>query len=143
MLVLAIVESKVQTCWMETKGGKKKNGGDKKPGMAPVKVGTYVEFNDGNTYTIRETGKTFTGKGTRVRFNFRHGTISVQVPDILTPNSSGGYQTTTEHQPIWVEQKESGFTEKKFKESFGKRLVELAYQGHNSAMLADAAKKAA
>lgn len=138
---LAIVESKVQTVWIKT-SGKKKNG-DPKTGSTPCKVGTIVEFNDGNEVQVRETGLKYKGKGTRVRFNFRHGTISVQRPDTVDTTPSGAVVTSTDNLPIWVEQRESGFTEARFKAEFGKTLVELAYRGHNAALDDAAAAKAA
>lgn len=138
---LSIVEAKIQTFYMQTKG-KKKNG-DAKTSTTPIKVGSYVEFNDGNEYTVRETGVKFQGKGTRVRFNFKHKTISVQRPDTVNTTPSGAVVTNAENQPVWVEQKESGFTETQFKDQFGKTLVALAYAGHEQAIADAAAKKAA
>lgn len=130
--MLQIVEAKIQTYWQKNQYISKRSG-EVKESLKPIKVGTYIELNDGNVYEI--DGQTYRGPGTRIRFNFKHRTISVQTPNVIKTGTIG-YLTDSQKQPIWEDgEKISGYTTKQFESTYGKTLVALAYIGHDQAML--------
>ena len=91
-----------------------------------VVVGTYIEFNDG--WTIQgPDGRIHKGKGTEVRFNYRHQTWSVQRPQRCEMNVLG-YVFTKQNEPSWLEaERESGFTTREFQRHFSQSFVKLCF----------------
>ncbi len=93
-----------------------------------VELGTYVEFNDGCTIQGPD-GRLHRGKGTIVRFNYRHGTWSVQRPQSCETNVLG-YAFTMHNEPCWLNAKrESGMTTLEFQRKFSPAFVKLCIDG--------------
>jgi hypothetical protein len=93
-----------------------------------VFIGTLLEFNDG--WCIRgPDGRIHMGTGTVVRFNFRHGTWSVQRPQRCETNRLG-YVFTVHHEPCWLKpERESGFSTSEFQRSYNPAFVKLCVAG--------------
>lgn len=123
---LTLVSDKAeQKIWMNTKP--KKPGG--KAGMAPVIIGTICELDNGVKVTLPD-GRVVQGRGTRIRFNFKHGTMSVQWPDQIKRDRLGRIDTHL-GEVTWIEGKrKSGLTESTLRRSFGKEMCDLIMQVH-------------
>jgi hypothetical protein len=136
-MALQIIAAKVQTVIIGKPKQPPKAGTDKgetggKERRFKAIIGTFVEFNDG--WTIRgQDGRIHTGQGTVVRFNYRHGTWSVQSPQRCETNVLG-YVFTPQGEPCWLKaERESGFTTLDFRRSFSPSFVKLCEEGHAAA----------
>jgi hypothetical protein len=95
-----------------------------------VLIGSYLEFNDG--WSIHgPDGRIHKGKGTVVRFNYRHQTWSIQRPQCCETNVLG-YVFTVQNEPCWLKaQRESGFTTVKFRRNFSPSFVKICIEGQD------------
>ncbi len=134
-MALKIIKAKVQTVFLKRKENVTlKRGLDKGKNVEKVQsfkvtLGTYLEFNDGCTITGPD-GRCHRGRGTVVRFNYRHGTWSVQRPQRCETNRVG-YVFTPRGNPCWLkEERESGFTTAEFERNFSRAFVQLCLEAH-------------
>jgi hypothetical protein len=139
-MALQIIKAKVQKVYLARKEkvtlkrGPNKGKDVERDSRAKVVLGTYIEFNDGCTITGPD-GRTHVGRGTVVRFNYRHQTWSVQPPQRCETDRMG-YVFTRQGDPCWLKDKrESGHTRSSFEQSFGKGFVELCLAAHGLAPL--------
>jgi len=134
-MALQIIEAKVQSVWLIRKETVTlRRGPDQGKTVEmnrrfKVTLGTYMEFNDGCTVAGPD-GRHHKGRGTVVRFNYKHGTWSVQRPQCCETNRVG-YVFTPQGEPCWLkDERESGFTPLAFKRSFSAGFVKLCLAGH-------------
>jgi hypothetical protein len=134
-MVLQIIEARVQAVWLarkETvtlKRGPDKGKNVERKRRFKVTLGTYMELNDGWTIAGPD-GQTHKGRGTVVRFNYKHGTWSVQRPQRCETNRVG-YVFTPQGEPSWLKaERESGFAPLAFGRSFSAGFVKLCLAGH-------------
>jgi hypothetical protein len=164
--VLQVVESKVQTIWIEKKKKNKKTG-DESSFSVPTRIGIYIKLNDGHEHqlpakTVYDTApdkrcngglrlveriipaRTVVGTGTVWRYNFKHKTWSRQAPDQLAGWRSGTPQLTPKGEPVWVEsRRESGTTPAELVANYGADFLAMLAAACEQALAAEAAKKAA
>lgn len=134
-MALQIIQAKVQAVWVKRKvqvtprrGPDERKDVEKMPGFRVV-LGTYIEFDDGWTI-VGPDGRVRKGRGTVVRFNYRHGTWSVQRPQRCETNRVG-YVFTPQGDPCWLKaERESGFMLREFERAFSPAFVELCRTGH-------------
>lgn len=132
---LQIIQAKVQAVWLARKAKvtprqePDKGNDTKKVRRFRVVLGTYIEFDDGCTI-VGPDGRVHKGRGTVVRFNYKHGTWSVQRPQRCETNRVG-YVFTPQGEPCWLkEERESGFTPREFERDFSTAFVKLCRIGH-------------
>lgn len=132
---LQIIEAKVQVLWLKrkvqvtAKRGPEKGKLVEKDRRFKVVIGTYIEFDDGWTITGPD-GRVHKGSGTIVRFNYRHGTWSVERPQRCETNRVG-FVFTPEGNPCWLKaERESGITPRQFERYFSPAFVRLCQMGH-------------
>jgi hypothetical protein len=133
-MTLEIVRAKIQKIAIKKPKQTAKRGTDKgetdgEKRRIYATLGTYTEFSDG--WIIRgPDGRMHKGTGTVVRFNYRHGTWSVQRPQRCETNVMG-YVFTQQGQPCWlIPERESGFTTSEFRRSFSPSFVTLCIEGY-------------
>jgi hypothetical protein len=89
-----------------------------------VIIGSYVEFDDACTIAGPD-GRIHKGRGTVVRFNYRHQTWSVQAPQRCETDRMG-YVFTPQEEPCWLPvQRQSGISDREFELSFSPKFVRL------------------
>jgi hypothetical protein len=132
---LQIIDARVQAVWLTRKEmvtlrrGPDKGKKVERKRRLKVILGTYIEFNDGCTVAGPD-GRTHQGRGTVVRFNYKHGTWSVQRPQRCETNRLG-YVFTPQGEPCWLkDERESGFSPREFVRSFSPGFVKLCLAGH-------------
>ncbi len=137
-MALQVIESKVQRVVVTRakKGAAKFVPGtdsvEEKEQRFRVTLGTYIEFNDGCTIKGPD-GRMHKGKGTIVRFNYQHGTWSVQSPERCETNVLG-YEFTVQNEPCWLKAgRESGMTTQQFNRKFSPDFVKLCLDGQPQA----------
>jgi len=136
--MVQIIEAKVQKAWLTRKEkvtpkrGPEKGNTVERQRRFKVVIGTYIAFDDGCTI-VGPDGRVHKGLGTVVRFNYRHGTWSVQRPHRCETDRVG-YVFTAQGDPCWLkDERESGFTSHDFDESFSPHFVQLCKNGHELA----------
>ncbi len=134
-MALQIIQAKVQAVWLARKVQvTPRRGPDKDEDIEKVRrfrvvLGTYIEFDDGWT-VLGPDSRVHKGKGTVVRFNYKHGTWSVQRPQRCETNRVG-YVFTPQGDPCWLKgERESGFTPREFERDFSPAFVKLCRTGH-------------
>jgi hypothetical protein len=134
---LRIIDARVQTVWLARKvtvtlkRGPDKGKNVERKRQFKVTLGTYMEFNDGCTIAGPD-GRTHKGRGTVVRFNYKHGTWSVQRPEHCETNRVG-YVFTPQGEPCWLKvERESGITPLELERSFSAGFVNLCLAGSRS-----------
>lgn len=135
---LQIIQAKVQVLWLKRKVQVTAKRGPDKGKMVTrerrykVLIGTYIEFDDGWTITGPD-GRAHKGKGTIVRFNYRHRTWSIERPQRCETNRVG-YVFTPAGDPRWLKaERESGITPRQFERDFSPAFVSLCRMGHDLA----------
>ncbi|MBE7557938.1 hypothetical protein HS125_02890 [bacterium] len=134
-MALKIIRAKVQTVWLKRKVKVTQQRGPDKGKVVvrerrfKVTLGTCIEFDDGWTI-VGPDGRTHTGGGTIVRFNYRHRTWSVQRPQ-RCETIRVGYVFTPQGDSCWLKaERESGFTPREFERDFSSAFVSLCRMGH-------------
>jgi hypothetical protein len=96
--------------------------------IAPLE-NPYMEVNDGWTIGGPD-GQTHKCRGTVVRFNYKHGTWSVQRPQRWETDRVGSV-FTPQGEPSWLKaERELGFAPLAFGRSFSPNFVKLCEAGH-------------
>ena len=132
---LEVIEAKVQKVWIKTKRKNKK--GEKTEGSAPCRVGTLIVFSDTPTVTVN--GKTFTGRGTCARFNFKHQTWSVEPPQTPKFYKSGRMITDTKGVPEWQDAtRVRSLTTPQLLAEYNSKFVLQIFAGHEAALASEA-----